>query len=211
MKTNFFENIKGLAFRGNLNLTIAKGADDKLTVSVLLANDLPDRAARIIPPMLLKGEASELDEGFFSAIIEPLAKTTQLFANMEAYNKSIEEAQQKSREQKDKKAKADKASRKSSTTTSETTDDEDDDNETPETDNLFSSQEAEKQRIADKKKRYDDAMTQIGELNKQCKYKEAIALLPDAEEYPDKATEIQTKREGLEKRQKQYEELMQDI
>ena len=65
MKTNFFENIKRLAFQGNLNLTIANGADQKLTVSVLLANDLPDRAARIIPPMLLKGEATELDEGFF--------------------------------------------------------------------------------------------------------------------------------------------------
>lgn len=210
MKTNFFENIKGLAFTGNLNLTIAKGTDDKITVSVLLANDLPDRAARIIPPMLLKGDATELDEGFFSAISEPLAKTTQLFANMDAYNKSIEEAQQKSREQKDKKAKADKLKNKSATTATESTDDDDDD-ETPDTENLFSNQEAEKQKIAEKKKRYDEAMLQISELNKQCKYKEAIALLPDAEEYPEKSTEIQTKREGLEKRQKQYEELMQEI
>jgi len=209
MKTNFFEHINGLAFQGNLNITIAKGTDNKLTVSVLLANDLPDKAARIIPPMLLKGEATELDEDFFSAISEPLAKTTQLFANMDAYNKSIEEAQQKSREQKDKKAKAEKLKNKTATTATETTDDEED--ETPETENLFSAQEAEKQRIADKKRRYDEAMQQIGELNKQCKYEEALTLLPDAEEYPEKASEIQTKKEGLEKRQKQYEELMQDI
>src|ERR1700743_3458478 len=163
MKTNFFENIKGLAFRGNLNLTIAKGAEDKLTVSVLLANDLPDRAARIIPPMLLKGEATELDEGFFSAISEPLAKTTQLFANMDAYNKSIEEAQQKSREQKDKKAKADKLKSKAVTTVTESTDDGDDD-ESPDTENLFSSQEAEKQKTPEKKKRYKNTRIHISHI-----------------------------------------------
>jgi PRTRC genetic system protein E len=209
MKTNFFENINGLAFQGNLNLTIAKCADNKLTVSVLLANDLPDKAARIIPPMLLKGEATELDEGFFSAISEPLAKTTLLFANMEAYNKSVELAREKSRMENDKKAKKDKVKIKS--VNAETTDDEEHDDETPETDNLFSNQEVEKQQIAEKKKRYDEAMLQITELNKQCKYKEALALLPDAEEYPDKAAELEAKRQGLEKRQKQYEELMQDI
>lgn len=209
MKTNFFEHIKGLSFQGNLNLTIAKAADDKLTVSVLLANDLPDRAGRVIPPMILKGEATEMDEGFFNAISEPLAKTSQLFANMEAYNKSIEEAKEKSRETKDKKLKNDKAKAKSTSNTTETSD-EDDDN-SPDEENLFSNQEAEKQQIAEKKKRYDDAMFQISELNKQCKYAEAISLLPDVAEYPEKATELQTKRDGLEKRQKQYEELMQDI
>src|ERR1700728_1126566 len=109
MKTNFFEYINGLAFQGNLNLTIAKNADNKLTVPVLLANDLPDKAGRIIPPMILRGDAGELDEGFFSAIGEPLAKTSQLFANMEAYNKSIETAKEKSRMENDKKAKKDKA------------------------------------------------------------------------------------------------------
>jgi hypothetical protein len=160
--------------------------------------------------MILKGDAIELDEGFFNAISEPLAKTSQLFANMEAYNKSIEDAKEKSREAKDKKLKSDKAKAKSTSNTTETSDEEDDDN-SPDEENLFSNQEAEKQQIAEKKKRYDDAMLQITELNKQCKYTEAISLLPDVAEYPEKATELQTKRDGLEKRQKQYEELMQDI
>jgi PRTRC genetic system protein E len=210
MKTNFFEYINSLSFQGNLNLTIAKGTDDKLTVSVLLANDSPDRAGRVIPPMILKGDATELDEGFFTAISEPLEKTSQLFANMEAYNKSIEEAKEKSRMEKDKKAKKDKEKAKATTNPAETTDD-DDDVELPEEENLFSKQEIEKQQIAEKKKRYEDVMLQISELNKACKYAEALGLLPDAEEYPDKAAELQSKRESLEKRQKQYEELMQDI
>lgn len=208
MKTNFFEYINGLAFQGNLNLTIAKGEENKLTVSVLLANDLSDKAGRIIPPMILSGNYAELDEGFFGAISTPLAKTAQLFANMDAYNKSIETAREKSRMENDKKAKKDKS--KTATSTAETTDDDDDD-ETPETGNLFSSQEAEQRQIAEKKKCYDDAMLQITELNKLCKYAEAIALLPDAGEYPEKADELEAKKQGLEKRQKQYEELMQDL
>jgi len=209
MKTNFFEYVNGLAFQGNLNLTIAKGEENKLTVSVLLANDLPDKAGRIIPPMILSGNFAELDEGFFGAISTPLAKTAQLFANMEAYNKSIETAREKSRMENDKKAKKDKS--KTATSTTETTTDDDDDDETPETENLFSSQDAERKQVAEKKKRYDDAMLQITELNKLCKYAEAIALLPDAGEYPEKAAELEAKKQGLEKRQKQYEELMQDL
>src|ERR1700744_145107 len=146
MKTNFFEHINSLAFQGNLNLTIAKGTDNKLTVSVLLANDLPDKAARIIPPVLLKGEASELDEGFFSAISEPIAKTTLLFANMEAYNKSVDLARENSRMENDKKAKKNKA--KAANSTGETIDDEhDDDENAAETENLFNNKESEKQQV----------------------------------------------------------------
>jgi hypothetical protein len=51
MKTNFFEYVNGLPFQGHLSLTIAKGADGKLTVSALLWGDLPDKAGRIIPPI----------------------------------------------------------------------------------------------------------------------------------------------------------------
>lgn len=209
MKTNFFEYINGLAFQGNLNLTIAKGEENKLTVSVLLANDLPDKAGRIIPPMVLSGNFSELDEGFFGAISAPLAKTAQLFANMDAYNKSIETARENSRMENDRKAKNNKT--KMATPTAETTNGDDDEDEAPETENLFSSQETEQKQIAEKKKRYEDAMLQITELNRLCKYAEAIALLPDAGEYPEKAAELETKKQGLQKRQKQYEELMQDF
>jgi len=208
MKTNFFEYINGLAFSGNLNLIIAKGEENKLTVSVLLANDLPDKAGRIIPPMILSGDFSELDEGFFSAISTPLAKTSELFANMDAYNKSIELAKEKSRMENDKKNKKDKAK---SASAESTTDEDDNEDEVPATENLFSSQEADKQQRAEKKKRYDDALLQISELNKLCKYAEALAILPTAEDYPEKAAELLAKKQELEKRQKQYEALMQDL
>jgi PRTRC genetic system protein E len=209
MQTNFFNHITGLPFQGNLNLTIAKGADGKLTVSLLLANETADKAGHIIPPMILRGDATELDEGFFGAISTPLQKTAQLFANMDAYQKSLDEAQQKSKAELDKKNKANKV--KSKTATSGEADEDDENDKGPETENLFTKLQNDQNKIAEKKKRYDDAMSQITELNKQCKYAEAIALLPTVEDYPDKEAELTRKGEELAKRKKQYEELMQEI
>jgi PRTRC genetic system protein E len=204
MQTNFFNHIGGLEFQGNLNLIIAKATDGKLTVSVLLANATTDKAGNVIPPMILRGEANELDEGFFTAIHSPLKQTAQLFANMDAYQKSLDDAQKQSKAELDKKNKG-KDKGKTATATDDDNDDE------PETENLFSTQEAEQKAITEKKKRYDEAMLQIAELNKNCKYSEAIALLPSAEDYPDKADEITRKGEELAKRKAKYEELMQDL
>ncbi|WP_245553337.1 MULTISPECIES: hypothetical protein [Cyclobacteriaceae] len=39
MNTNFFNQIAQLEFTGNLQLTIAKGAENHLIVSVMLHND----------------------------------------------------------------------------------------------------------------------------------------------------------------------------
>jgi PRTRC genetic system protein E len=205
MQTNFFKHIAGLEFQGNLNLTIAKTTEGKLTVSVLLASTSVDKAGKLIPPMILQGEAGELDEGFFTAISAPLQKTAQLFANMDAYQKSLDEAQKQSKAELDKKGKG-----KDKTKPATTDEDDNDDNE-PETENLFSTQEAEQKEIAQKKKHYDDAMAQITELNKNCKYPEAIALLPSVEDYPEKADEINRKSQELAKRKAQYDELMQDL
>ena len=209
MQTNFFNHITGLQFQGNLNLTIAKATDGKLTISVLLANDTADKAGYIIPPMILRGDAVEMDEGFFNAISTPIQKTSQLFANMDAYQKSLDEAQQKSKAELDKKNKANKAKTKTATA-GEPDEDDENDNE-PETENLFTKLQNDQNAIAEKKKQYDDAMAQITELNKNCKYPEAIAMLPSVDDYPDKANEINRKGQELIKRKAQYDELMKDL
>jgi PRTRC genetic system protein E len=209
MQTNFFNHITGLQFQGNLNLTITKATDGKLTISVLLANGTADKAGHVIPPMILRGDATELDEGFFTAISTPIQKTAQLFANMDAYQKGLDEAQQKSKAEMDKKNKAVKVKPKAETA-GEAEEDDEADNE-PEIENLFSTQEAEQKEIAQKKKQYEDAMAQITELNKNCKYPEAIALLPSVDDYPEKADEINRKSQELNKRKAQYDELMKDL
>jgi len=205
MQTNFFNHITGLEFQGNLNLTIAKSGEGKLTVSVLLTSTDADKAGKLIPPMILQGNAGELDEGFFTAISTPLEKTAQLFANMDAYQKSLDAAKQQSKAELDKKNKVKDKAKPANT------DEDNDDEEEPETENLFSTKEAEEKEATQKKKRYDDAMAQIAELNRSCKYSEAIALLPSATDYPEKADEINRKSQELAKRKTQYDELMQDL
>ncbi|RYG22544.1 MAG: hypothetical protein EOO01_45130 [Chitinophagaceae bacterium] len=72
MQTNFFEHISALEFQGALNLNLLKNADGLLTVSVYLPNATTDTAGNLIPPMIFKGNAAELDEGFFGAIAAPV-------------------------------------------------------------------------------------------------------------------------------------------
>lgn len=94
--TNFFAHIANLPFEGCLNLTIRRDGEI-LTASLLLTNNaFGDNAKNSIPPLILKGTAKELCEGFFDAIAEPIAQTSALLINMEQYRKAQETAKQHS-------------------------------------------------------------------------------------------------------------------
>ena len=204
MKTNFFELIAGLQINGILQINIQAQEGVTLTVSVLLANNNPKiTAGKNIPPMLLKGTIAELDEKFFSEVSEPLKQTVKLFANHEAHQAELDKA----------KKQPEKAGSKTiGTPAKKTTDNSlfnqpaepeiDDDDET---DDLPDDAEA----LAEKQRLYEEAMQRVSQLNTDMKYKEAIAQLPDAEEYPGKADEIKTKREQLTKRQELYASLQE--
>ena len=106
--TNFFSQVAALDFQGCLNLTLRRDAE-QLTVSVLLQNDACGDAAKAhIPPLILKGTAQELGEGFFPAIAAPVQATSQLLTNMEQYLKGQEEARKHSAMEKKKTEKPDK-------------------------------------------------------------------------------------------------------
>jgi PRTRC genetic system protein E len=92
MKTNFFEQISALEFQGALNLNLMKNAEGHITISVYLPNATTDTAGNIIPPMILKGNSTELDEEFFGTIAAPVKETAGLFANMDAYQQSLKKA-----------------------------------------------------------------------------------------------------------------------
>lgn len=103
MTTNFFQNICALQAHGDWRITISADKDNKLIVSVLLSNGkVDDAVAKQIPPMLLKGTAEELDNGFFDSIQAPIEQTSQLFANMEQYMKTVEETKKQSKMEKNK-------------------------------------------------------------------------------------------------------------
>lgn len=109
METNFFQSIVALQVAGNWTITIAKETTDRLIISVLFFNDtIGDDARKKVPPILLKGTAQELDEGFFKIITQPIQETAQLFANMEQFLKEKEQAKINSQMEKDNVSKADK-------------------------------------------------------------------------------------------------------
>ena len=208
MKTNFFEQVAGLAVNGTLQINIQPQESGTLTVSVMLVNNNPKiTTGKNIPPMLLTGSAQELDEAFFNQVGEPVKRTVKLFANADAYQKELDKAGQAGKKDKDN----GKDKTKSTTNTNlftqqpEEQPDDDDLDEVPE------EQPDDSEILADKQRLYDEAMQRVNTLNGQMKYAEAIAQLPDPEEYPEKVEEIRKKGEALLKRQEMYASLQQDV
>ena len=106
MTTNFFQEIAALNVQGDWKMTISTGAGNEMIVSLLLTNEkIGDDARKLIPPMIFKGTAQEIDEAFFTSIEAPAKQTASLFANMEQYMKGVEEAKLQSKMEKDREGK----------------------------------------------------------------------------------------------------------
>lgn len=103
MNANFFHQIAQLQITGDLQLTIAKGAENNLIVSIMLQNEqCGDNAKNIIPPLNLRGTAEELDNGFFEKITTPIQTASGLMVDMESFMKQLEETKKQSAMEKDK-------------------------------------------------------------------------------------------------------------
>ena len=103
METHFFNQIVQLAIQGKLHLVITQEANSQLVVSVLLENEqCSDPAKLLLPPLVLRGTAEELDAGFFQSITQPLEETSSLFVNMEQYIEAQKQAQRQSAMEKEK-------------------------------------------------------------------------------------------------------------
>ena len=103
MNANFFHQIAQLQITGDLQLTIAKGSENNLIVSVMLQNEqCGDNAKNIIPPLNLRGTAEELDNGFFEKITTPIQTASGLMVDMESFMKQLEETKKQSTMEKDK-------------------------------------------------------------------------------------------------------------
>lgn len=113
MNTNFFKQVQQLDFTGNLQLTITKGAENNLIVTVLLHNEqCGDNAKNLIPPLTFNATPQEFDEGFFQQITTPIQKVSGLMVDMEKFQKQLEEVQKQSAMEK---AKAEKAKKEQET------------------------------------------------------------------------------------------------
>ncbi|MGV4459912.1 PRTRC system protein E [Ornithobacterium rhinotracheale] len=106
----FFKRIENLGVQGALNLTI-QSQNGEMVVSVILNDDnCGDKAKKIIPPLVLRGTAEELDNAFFESIAEPVQETSSLLQNMEQFLKAKELAKKQSAMEKEK-AEKEKAER----------------------------------------------------------------------------------------------------
>ena len=101
--SNFFRKVAELDLTGNLQLTIAKGAENRYVVSVLLHNEAcGDNAKKRIIPYNLRGTAEELDTLFFERVTKPMQTASGLMDNMETFLKQTEEAKKQSAMEKQK-------------------------------------------------------------------------------------------------------------
>lgn len=109
----FFQQINQLMGRDtDLILTIRKTGENALTVAVITKmNGLQDEAKHYIPPFTATGVPEELDQGFTSALAQPIPKAQGLLTNMKQFEHQLEVAEANSKAakiEKDKKAKEEK-------------------------------------------------------------------------------------------------------
>jgi PRTRC genetic system protein E len=96
MKTNFFKNIASPNAHGIWKISIHYDANGNFVVSALYSSVLSNEPAlKTIAPLILKGTAIEMGEGFFEAIEKPVQATAGLYSNIEAYNKNLDNAKKK--------------------------------------------------------------------------------------------------------------------
>ena len=184
MKTNFFENIAELNAPGFWKIGIHNDAGGRFVVSALYSpQETTNPAAKTIAPLIFKGTAEEMGDGFFEAIVQPVQQTAGLYSNIAEYSKSIEAAKKKVTQN----AKAQTPKVKT----------EGDENE----------EEIEvgepKLSAEEKKKAYADTLKKVMELNDSCKYQDALNILPSETEYPEKKDELAKRRADLERKAKE--------
>lgn len=93
-----FKEIANLmAERDVVSLTLAK-VNGKLTVSVIpTKTGLKDEAKNNLSPIVLTGTPEELDLEFINIVAQPIQKAAGILTNMETFEKSVEETQEKSK------------------------------------------------------------------------------------------------------------------
>jgi len=98
MQSNFFQQLNNMQLEGDWKISIKTGAHNRMLVTILFTTEkVGDTAKKLIPPLLLKGTAEELDKDFFDAIKAPMQKTGQLLVNLEEYEKALEKAKVESK------------------------------------------------------------------------------------------------------------------
>lgn len=183
MTTNFFQNIISLNVPGIWKIGLSTDEKGNINITGLFnvhGNDRP--VFNVVPPFILSGTAEELDLNFFDTITKPVQETAGILHNMVEYRKGLEKAKSLAKG-------AEKSAKPDKDTTPERAE-----HEMPES-------------KPDKKKAYDTAMKTIRGLNEQCKYGEALEMLPQVADYPEKEKELTNMSADLNRKKEQLERI----
>lgn len=188
MKTNFFENIANLNAPGVWTIGIQNDENGDFTVSALYAPFKSNEpATKMIVPLIHRGKASDMDEGFFEATITQVDTLKGLYSNIKAVTASVDAAKKKlgqGSKPQPVKPKADSG-----------------------TDEIEVGEP--KASAEEKRKTYTDTIRKVVELNDQCKYDDALNILPSVADYPEKKEELEKRRADLERKKAQYAQALQ--
>lgn len=113
-----------------------------------------------LPAVIFRGTTYELDNGYFSGLSQPVDQIKELFANRIAHQNSVENA----------KKSAQNTSKQDVSTPTSTA---------PKVDDT-----------AERKRKYEETIKKIEQLNAVCKYTEALEILPSKAEHPDKVADL---------------------
>lgn len=98
---NFFTEIAKHLAGFDLKVSLTKKGDE-ITVGIFPDHKNADVAGKM-GPLLIKGTADELDQGFFDKINPPLETATGLVANIDNYNTELKKLEQDAKEKVEKK------------------------------------------------------------------------------------------------------------
>jgi PRTRC genetic system protein E len=189
MKTNFFENIANLNAPGIWTIGIQNDENGNFTVSALYAPFKSNEpATKMIVPLIHRGKASDMDEGFFEATVTQVESLKGLYTNIKAVTASVDTA----------KKKLGQGSKPQPVKAKTNSDGNSEDIELGEP--KISAEE--------KKRAYTDAIRKVVELNDLCKYEDALNILPSVEDYPEKKEELEKRRADLERKKVQYSQAL---
>jgi PRTRC genetic system protein E len=183
MKTNFFENIANLNAPGIWTIGIQNDENGNFTVSALYAPFKSNEpATKMIVPLIHRGTATDMDEGFFEATVTQVETLKGLYSNIKAVTASVDVARKKlGQGSKPQPAKA---------------------KTNGDTDEIEVGEP--KASAEDKRRAYTDAIRKVVELNDACKYEDALNILPSVADYPEKKDELEKRRADLERKKAQY-------
>jgi PRTRC genetic system protein E len=107
----FFKELSEMMTSGtNVSLTV-HNQNGILTVSVFpKAKGLKDEAQNHLQPVVLTGNAEELDVGFFDAVRQPVQKASNMLSGMKVFEESLARVEAEKKETQEQKRNVDKQS-----------------------------------------------------------------------------------------------------